>query len=190
MQATEKLFTSQRFHQITLDDVAHAAGVGKGTIYQHFANKEDLFIQTAAHGFDELCDLLPRGTADDVPFTEQLLGVSQQIATFFAKRRQLFRMMQSEEARMQMCKGQPRQHWAQQRAKLTGAVGQVIAQGVAEGAIRSDIAPEMLASVLLGMLRARAHGACQADAALPLEAIVDLFSNGAQPQPDQADNTK
>ena len=33
MEAAERLFTSRRFHEITLEEVAQAAKVGKGTIY-------------------------------------------------------------------------------------------------------------------------------------------------------------
>lgn len=187
MQATEKLFTSRRFHQITLDDVARTAGVGKGTIYQYFTDKEDLFIQTATHGFDELCRLVTDTVAPEALFAEQLLSISRQIDAFFSRRRQLFHMMQSEEARMQMCKGRPRRHWAQQRAKLVRAVTQVIEKGVAERAIRDDIAAEMLASLLLGTLRTRhRNSSAQAKPPWPLETIVDLFCNGARSQAGQA----
>ena len=191
MQATEKLFTSRRFHQITLDDVARAAGVGKGTIYQYFTNKEDLFIQTATHGFDELCRLVTDTAAPEACFAEQLLSISRQIDAFFSRRRQLFRMMQSEEARMQMCKGQPRRHWAEQRAKLVRAVTRVVEKGVAERAIRDDVAAEMLASLLLGMLRTRhRNSSAQATPPWPLDTIVDLFCNGARVPAGQANSAR
>jgi len=51
----EKLFTSRRFHKITVDDVAQAAQVGKGTIYRYFQNKDDLFSQTAPALFSGAC---------------------------------------------------------------------------------------------------------------------------------------
>ncbi|RPI59812.1 MAG: TetR/AcrR family transcriptional regulator, partial [Planctomycetaceae bacterium] len=58
MQAAEKLFTSRRFHEVTTDDIAKSAHVGKGTIYNYFKDKDDMFFQMATNGFDELCDLL------------------------------------------------------------------------------------------------------------------------------------
>ena len=58
MQTAERLFKSRRIHEITLDEVAQKAKVGKGTIYLHFQNKDDLFFQVATSGFDELCGLV------------------------------------------------------------------------------------------------------------------------------------
>ena len=36
MLAVEKLATSRRFHEITLEEVAKTAKIGKGTIYHYF----------------------------------------------------------------------------------------------------------------------------------------------------------
>ena len=180
MNAAEKLFTRRRLHEITLDDVAQAARVGKGTIYRHFRNKDDLFFQVATSGFDELCELLQRKVPEDEPFARQLLDACSQISTFFEHRRQLFRMMQTEEARMRWCQGKLRERWTEKRRKLVAAVGSIISRGVAEGEIRTDIPPEVLAGFLLGMLRTRARALADAPEAMrQLEVLVDLFRRGA-----------
>jgi len=44
LRAAEKLFTSQRFDEVTTDDIMHAAGVGKSTIYRYFKGKDDIFF--------------------------------------------------------------------------------------------------------------------------------------------------
>ena len=105
MQAAEKLFTSRRFHEITLDDIVHEAHVGKGTIYTYFKDKDDLFFQVATSGFGELCALLRRRVAGDAPFRQQLLQACKAATAFFEGRRQLSRMIQSEDARMCLCSG-------------------------------------------------------------------------------------
>jgi AcrR family transcriptional regulator len=40
------IFSGNLFHQVTMEEVAAEAGVGKGTIYLYFKSKEDLFRQT------------------------------------------------------------------------------------------------------------------------------------------------
>ena len=180
MQAAERLFTSRRFHEITLDEVAREAGVGKGTIYRCFQDKDDLFFQTATRGFDELCELMEREVHPDAPFPEQLLGVCRQIGQFFEHRHRLLRMMQAEEGRALWSRGTIREKWLARRAKLAAAVAGILAKGVAEAQIRPDLPPDVLAGYLLGMLRTRAHDLTEAEPGYQsMEWVVELFCRGA-----------
>ncbi len=181
MQAAEKLFTSRRFHEITLDDVTREASVGKGTIYRYFRDKDDLFFQTAMSGFDELCELLQRTTTDRTPFAAELLEACEKVGAFFRKRRPLFRMMQSEESRMQWCRGELRRQWTAHREKLASAMAEVLRKGAQEGSVRGDVAPRVLARILLGMLRTHARDLAESPGEGPsLQVVVDLFLQGAQ----------
>jgi len=180
MRAAEGLFTSRRFHEITLDDVAREAGVGKGTIYRYFTNKDDLFFQTAMNGFDELCDLLESAAPGDGPFAKQLLSACKQIGTFFRKRRPLFRMMQNEESRMHWCRGELRRQWTSHRKRMASAVANIIRRGIEKGAVREDIPAEFLAGILLGMLRTHARNLAETlGESGSLQIVVDLFLQGA-----------
>ncbi len=180
MRAAEKLSTSRRFHEITLDDVVREAKVGKGTIYLYFKNKDDLFFQVAVSGFDELCDLVRSKVRETIPFQEQLLSACTNITAFYRNRGQLFRMMQSEEARMRWCHGKTRENWNRRRRNLVQALGAIFDKGLAEGQVRRDAPPEVLAEFLLGMLRTRARNLEDApESARSLELVLDLFLRGA-----------
>jgi len=180
MQAAERLFAHRRIHEITLDEVARHARVGKGTIYLHFKDKDDLFFEIATSGFDDLCELVRRKVPEDAPFADQLLEMCVEISAFFRGRREMFRMMQAEDARMPGCKGGLRERWFEHRKKLMAAVAGVIGHGVADGLVREDIPPEALAAFLLGMLRSRALDLRNASADLQrYELLMDLFLNGA-----------
>jgi AcrR family transcriptional regulator len=180
MLAAEKLFTSRRFHEITMEDVAAAANVAKGTIYLYFQDKEDLFAQTCTAGFEELCELLAREVPEDAPFADQLLTACKQISQFFEQRHQLMRMMQAEEARMFYLKGGVHDRWMEKRKQLVTVVAGILARGAEAGQIRSDVPPDVLANILLGMLRARGRDLVGAPPeASRHEVVVDLFYRGA-----------
>lgn len=181
MQAAERLFANRRFHEVTLDEIARAAGVGKGTIYLHFADKDDLFFQVANSGFSQLCGIVERGWPEGVPFHGGLLEVCRQISAFFQRRRQLLRMMQNEESRMGSGHGVMGERWRAHRRQLVAAVGKILAAGVREGAVRPDVPPEALAAFLLGMLRTRARE-LEGPEAVPIEAVVRLFLEGVHPR--------
>jgi len=50
MKAAEKLFAEKGFAATSMDEVAAAAGVSKGSLYNYFANKSQLFGETVISG--------------------------------------------------------------------------------------------------------------------------------------------
>ena len=180
MRVVEKLATDRRFHEITLDEVAEAAKVGKGTIYHYFKDKDDLFFQVATSGFDELCELLKQTVRYNNSFSEKLLNVCKQISNFFSDRRELLQMMQSEGGLVYWRRGKIRQQWLAKRKMLINALADILLDGIAEGAVRFDIPAEVLATFLLGILRTRARDLDNTLENMKSdELLVDLFLNGA-----------
>jgi len=47
LDAARVLFFQYGYKKTSVDEIAEAAGIGKGTVYNYFKNKEDLFIQCA-----------------------------------------------------------------------------------------------------------------------------------------------
>jgi len=179
MQAAEHLFTSRRFHEITMDDVASSARVAKGTLYRYFHDKDDLFFQTSTSGFEELCLLLSTNVPNDAPFAEQLLVASRHISAFFDRRRPLLRMMQAEHGRLFQTHSAMRHRWLDKRRNLVSAVAQILGRGILEGQVRKDLSSEMPAEVFLGLMRMRANDlAYLPETTRRHEVIIDLFRRG------------
>jgi TetR/AcrR family fatty acid metabolism transcriptional regulator len=157
MVAAERLFKARQFHEITHDEVAQVAQVGKGTLYLYFADKNDLFFQTAVAGFDDMCELLRRDCVGGGSIQQELQQACATISAFFQKRRPLFRMMMAEGDRAMGQGGGLRQRWNRHRTKMTQAVAEIFARGVQRQEVRDDIPPIVLAEYFLGMLRTRTH---------------------------------
>lgn len=187
LRAVEALFTRRQAHEITLEDVARRAGVGKGTLYRYFKDKDDLLFQTASSGFEELHDLLARRVLPKAPFERQLLTACRNVCAFHQKRRQLSRMMQSEQARPCGLHGDLRIRWMEQRKKLLSGMVAMIRQGVREGLIRRDVRADVLASVLLGMLWAWSRDVADGpEGGYRMKLLVDLFRRGAGRNPPRS----
>ncbi|MBR7146019.1 MAG: TetR/AcrR family transcriptional regulator [Lentisphaeria bacterium] len=54
LKALEELLPGRRFHEITLEEVAKAAQVGKGTIYLYFKDKDALFAELVCYQLERL----------------------------------------------------------------------------------------------------------------------------------------
>lgn len=184
MQAAEKLFTTRQFHEITLDEVAKQADVGKGTIYQYFADKEDLFFQTAVSGYDELCAVIGACSFEGVSYRRGLVQSVEKISNYFWRRRALFRMIRAEGEKAMGRGGGLLERWGEHRKLLTRAVAAILERGIAAGEIDTVVPPEIMAEFLLGMLRTRILDLAQADPAWQShDVLIDLFLNGVAPRP-------
>jgi len=180
MQAAERLFGTRRVHEITLDEIAREADVGKGTLYLYFADKEDMIFQAAVSGFEDMCRKVREGPVPGAAFRDTLLRTCETVAGFFQARRALFRIILSEGARGMEGGGGLRQRWLDHRGLMTEAVAAIIAQGMASGEVRGDVPAGVLAEYLLGMLRTRSWEleGCP-DEQRSIAVTVDLFLGGA-----------
>lgn len=181
MRAAEALFENRRFHEITLDEVAALAHVGKGTIYRYFENKDDLFFQTATSGFDDLCNRIEQGMPDDPSFEARLLAACTQVTAFFRERRRLFRLMDAEQGRVEPGQPELSELWQRKRQRMVAAVATILDQGRECGRVRQDLPSDVMATYLLGMLRTRARDLTHApEQHQRLEVVLDVFLNGIQ----------
>lgn len=51
-KAAAEVFSSRGYHQATMSEIAAAAGIGKGTIYEYFPSKLQMFQQMLIKGMD------------------------------------------------------------------------------------------------------------------------------------------
>lgn len=56
LKAAAVSFATFGFHISDIDNIAKSAGVGKGTLYRYFQNKEDLFFESVKYCADEMYD--------------------------------------------------------------------------------------------------------------------------------------
>ncbi len=55
LDAAEALLGRYGYRKTTMEDIAREVGIGKGTTYLHFTNKEDVFLATIDRIVDRLC---------------------------------------------------------------------------------------------------------------------------------------
>src|SRR5213078_3920681 len=91
-----RLFATRPFHKVKLDDVAAAAGVGKGTLYIYFKSKEDLYFWLIHDAFAKLVEQLSAQLADGALSPMQSLErIVAELVKFGFDNPQLFELMRS-----------------------------------------------------------------------------------------------
>lgn len=151
LRAALNEFCRLGFHNANVDEIARLAGVGKGTLYRHFNNKEGLFLAV----FNDTLDSLHSAITERADFTNFEKGARTAIRTYLEQIAsnpeifQFFRIFTADE------------HLAdvELRRKLTDRyfshalwAAKEVQQAQAQGIVRKDLDPEHLVYMLLGMI--------------------------------------
>jgi len=62
LKAARELFITKGFRETTLDEIAHQAEFGKGTLYNYFASKEELFLGIIRQSLEEMREIARSAT--------------------------------------------------------------------------------------------------------------------------------
>ena len=182
LDAAKRMFTTQGFAGVSMDQIAAEAGVSKLTVYSHFGDKDALFAAAVqAHCDQQLPEsLFP--AADAAPLREGLLQIA----------RAFFGMIAGPEAlagHRIMCTPQvvestmPALFWDAGPRRVTDALAEVLRHHVAAGELAIDDVPRA-ASQFLCLAKGELHaqlvfGCCgevrSHDVEAQLEAAVDMF---------------
>ena len=85
LTASQRLFSTQAYDEIAIEDLAAAAGMSKGLLYHYFASKRDLYVATVAHvltqmaHFTDLSPDLHAGLSQMLSLFEQSPGLAKMV---------------------------------------------------------------------------------------------------------------
>ena len=148
--ASMELIGQRGAANVTVDEIAHAAGVSKGTVYYNFGSKSELIAQLLRHGVDilksRLLEARTEPAKDPLPAMEAMIG---QAMDFMAEYPSFARLWVSENWRTPS-------EWQGTFAVLRGELLAVIAQAVDDVAKAYPVDE----SVSRGSLETAIFGAC------------------------------
>ncbi len=148
-EASMELIGERGAAGVTVDEIAAAAGVSKGTVYYNFGSKSDLIAQLLRHGVDILMGRLlsaKDASADPLEAMDEMIG---QAMDFMAEYPSFARLWVSENWRTPS-------EWQDTFAELRGRLLGVIGAAIAAVAARYPVDP----AVSRGSLETAIFGAC------------------------------
>lgn len=163
--AQRVFFAHQGIEQSTMDDIARAAELSKGTLYLYFRDKEDLLAAINVRGLHILRELIAQAVASPGTALERVGLLGEAYYRFAVDHCDFFKVM--NEMRLFIHDFDGELDSVQECVALAGAVlgmvAQLIAQGQQEGSIRSDLQPAAVAAVLYGQMSGVLSSACSGD---------------------------
>lgn len=149
LKAAAELFATQPFHKVLLSEVAEAAGVGKGTLYIYFKDKNDLYLSVVYNGYSQLIDRLRQKVDENrnsaLVNLEAAVG---EIVTFAYQNPHVFELMRT----MPWRKVTDSAKWSPKRSELKGVIEAIIRKGIQRGEF-VDPHPELTARFIPNLVR-------------------------------------
>ena len=82
LEAARKVFSKKGFANVTVDEIAEAAGLTKATVYQYFPSKQEIYLTALRAGVSELAERTERCMALATG------GIQNKVETFIRTRLQ------------------------------------------------------------------------------------------------------
>jgi AcrR family transcriptional regulator len=149
LDAAGKLFGSQRFHEVRMEDIATEAAVGKGTLYRYFSDKEELYLMLLERSSRQFMERLRQQKAQAVGPQAQLHALVAAVITFFDEQPHLFDLIQRAEVLREPNRSSP---WQETRDELLRLLRELLHEGKRQAQF-TICDPDLVALLLLGGLR-------------------------------------
>jgi len=142
------VFSARGYSASTMEQVAHAAGIAKGSLYHHFPRKEEILVCIHARFMDDLLSRArERESADQDP-ASALRGHVADLVDDVARRRAAVEVFLRERCNLS---GPDWQAERTSRRAYAGVIERALRRGQEVGVVRTDVDPKIIAFGLIGM---------------------------------------
>jgi AcrR family transcriptional regulator len=157
---------------VPLEDIARGAGLGIGTLYRHFPTREALVEAVYAAELDDITLSAP-ALLDELPPDIALRAWMDRYAQFVAVKRGMVDTLRAGWASGRLATPTTRE-------RITAAIGTMLTAGAQAGSLRTDVDPDDVTAILLGVFLSTATGSTPEQTARLLDLIVDALRPTAQ----------
>jgi AcrR family transcriptional regulator len=176
LQVAEKMFATRRFHEVTLDEIAALAHIGKGTIYLYFKSKDDLLFQLIITLLKTQEEQLSAVAASDKPVREKLSSFIEEMGTFFQQHHMALHQFHNPE--MERSKPQAGRFMRDHHDRITKLARKIIREGFDENVISPIIDLDAATCIFISMVHGRDMWFLDNGREIDTKTLVNLFIQG------------
>ncbi|HHV56338.1 MAG TPA: TetR/AcrR family transcriptional regulator [Firmicutes bacterium] len=182
LAAALRVFGEQGFSQARVEDIARAAGVGKGTIYEYFASKQAIFERAVEQGMTRYLNCLDEELAAPRPAEEKLRRIARLHVAFVVGHMDLAHIVAGDPG---VLSERLKERVLVMRRSVEERIARILAAGMAQGRLR-HVEGRVAARAFLGALAAAGMNFFEhldRDPGVVAETVSDLFLNGLRAAP-------
>jgi len=178
-QSSVALIFQQGFAATSMQEIAHAAGVGKSTLYDYFPTKDHVLLFVFEEELEMLQEQAEDIAAQDIPVQEKLGKILETHLDFLIRNKDFNREISLQAFRLEQL-GQRR--ILKKRYAYQDLLRSILEQGVKEGVFR-PVNPRLSVRLLISMVEVLVY--TTRPTGTPQEMLsdaLDIFMNGIKSQ--------
>src|SRR5436190_16582209 len=181
LEAARKVFAKKGFSDATVDDIANAAGVAKGTVYLYYRSKRELYFAALKFGIEQMHTALVeelKGVSTPEDKLRALIGVK---LAYFDENRDFFKIFYSELGNICIHPGAIDNEFKALYLEQARLVESILKEGARKKVVRnlrSEQAAFAISDIIRGVVTHRVLGWSKSKTSQDVDFIFDLIWKG------------
>jgi len=151
LDAAKRVITQKGFHGSTMEDIAKAAGVAKGTSYLYFKSKIELYLAVMEREFDYITSCFEEIIKSRIPVLKKIEGIISFFIEYMKENRDFVFSLMYEPPLIKMNKDVIHKRYRNKIDNIRHKFIEVLEEGIRRGDIIKED-PEVLADVIFGAI--------------------------------------
>ncbi|HYL44822.1 MAG TPA: TetR/AcrR family transcriptional regulator [Ktedonobacteraceae bacterium] len=190
LQAAEEVLLEKGYHETSMDEIAARVGIAKGTLYLHFARKEDLVIALLERELHTVLLMVEHANRMGGSAQEKLAFIFNSLyQELFGKRAQLIYVLyNSIELKSVLLKYMVKEKQGDTLNRIAASVAALLEEGKAAGMFDPTLPTAVMLNLFFSVLSPRAYKNLVLDQKMSLDELVRCmeriyFRGIAAPEP-------
>lgn len=146
LNAALKVFAKNGFDRATIAEIAEIAGIGKGTVYEYFKSKKELFEDMIRYNVETYNKKVQDAVTKGNSVQEKLINFSVAHSEFMKEHIDILRMLPQPH----MMSEEMKQHMIQEKHKIFKLIEDLIQEGIESGSFKKNLDKEITAFCIIG----------------------------------------
>jgi AcrR family transcriptional regulator len=181
LEAARSVFATKGFNDATVDDIANAAGVAKGTVYLYYRSKRDIYFSALKFGIQQMYAALDEQLKAESTTEGKLRALIAVKLAYFDENRDFFKIYYSELGNLCIHPGAIDSEFKTlylEQAKVIESILKEGARRKALRAVRAEQAAFAISDIIRGVVTQRLLGWSKSKTTQDVEFIFDLIWKG------------
>jgi AcrR family transcriptional regulator len=181
LEAARKIFANEGFNRATVDDIASAAGVAKGTVYLYYQSKRDIYFAALRFGLEQMYSKLDEELKKVSAPQEKLRTLIGVKLAYFDDNRDFFKIYYSELGNICIHPGAIDREFRTLYLEQAKVVESILKEGARKKIIRpvrTEQAAFAISDIIRGVVTQRVLGWSKSKISQDVDFIFDLIWKG------------